>query len=283
MEQRKKIAVVGVGLIGGSLAIRLHEKKLSARLIGVESDAVHANTALERELVDEILPIDAAIRQADVIILAIPADKMVALLPQVLDAIDHQVVLDLGSTKSQLCDAVREHPKRGRYVATHPMWGTEYSGPQAAVHGAFENKAVILCNAEESDADALAWVKMMYKKIGMHLLEMEAHAHDLHAAYVSHISHITSFALANTVLEKEKEENAIFELASAGFESTVRLAKSNPAMWVPIFLQNKLNVLDVLNEHIAQLQRFRDSIERDEEKTLAGLIESANKIRRIIK
>jgi prephenate dehydrogenase len=193
-----------------------------------------------------------------------------------------QVVLDLGSTKGHAVDAIRHHPKRGRFVATHPMWGTEYSGPGAAVRGGFENKAVILCNTEDSDPDASLWVKNMYKKIGMHLLEMEARAHDLHAAYVSHISHITSFALANTVLEKEKEEQAIFELASAGFESTVRLAKSNPAMWVPIFLQNRENVLDVIREHIAQLSRFRDSLEQADEGYLMKLIGDANKISRII-
>ncbi|MBL7729759.1 MAG: prephenate dehydrogenase [Chitinophagaceae bacterium] len=281
--ERKKIAIVGTGLIGGSLAIRLHEKKLSSRLIGVDADPDHARKALELELVDEILTLDEAINSAEVIILAIPVDAMVSLLPGLLDKIDNQIVIDLGSTKSQLADAVKAHPKRGRYVATHPMWGTEYSGPAAAVHGAYDNKAVIICNAEESDDDALEWVKHMYRKIGMHLLEMEAHAHDLHAAYVSHISHITSFALANTVLQKEKEENAIFELASAGFESTVRLAKSNPAMWVPIFLQNRENVLDVLNEHIEQLKRFRDSIQNGKESELKGLIEEANKIRRIIR
>ena len=281
--KRKKIAIIGVGLIGGSLAIQLHEKKLSSKLIGVDASEEHAKKALELELVDETLSLDEAIQQADVIVLAVPVDTMVSLLPRILNKIDNQVVLDLGSTKSQLIEAIKNHPKRGRYVATHPMWGTEYSGPQAAVRGAYENKAVIICNAEESDADALEWVKHMYKKIGMHLLEMEAKAHDLHAAYVSHISHITSFALANTVLEKEKEEQAIFELASAGFESTVRLAKSNPAMWVPIFMQNKENVLDVLKEHIAQLQRFKESIEKDDHEYLMRLIEKANKIRRIIK
>ena len=281
--ERKKIAIVGVGLIGGSLAIQLHEKKLSSKLIGVDASADHAKQAVELELVDEVLPLDEAIAVSDVIILAIPVDKLVDLLPSILDKADNQVVVDLGSTKSQLIDAIKNHPKRGRYVATHPMWGTEYSGPQAAIKGAFENKAVIICNAEESDADALEWVKGMYKKIGMHLLEMEAKAHDLHAAYVSHISHITSFALANTVLQKEKEETAIFELASAGFESTVRLAKSNPAMWVPIFMQNKENVLDVLKEHIAQLTRFKESIEKDDNEYLMRLIEEANKIRRIIK
>lgn len=270
-------------MIGGSLAIQLHEKKLSSRLIGVDANAAHAQKAVELELVDETLPLDEAIKQSDVIVMAIPVDKLVDLLPSVMDKIDQQIVIDLGSTKHQLIESIKDHPKRGRYVATHPMWGTEYSGPQAAVRGAYENKAVIICNAHESDADALEWVKGMYKKIGMHLLEMEAKAHDLHAAYVSHISHITSFALANTVLQKEKEENAIFELASAGFESTVRLAKSNPAMWVPIFMQNKVNVLDVLTEHIAQLTKFKESIEKGDNDLLQGLIEDANKIRRIIK
>src|SRR6185503_18633535 len=281
--ERKRIAIVGVGLIGGSLAIQLHEKKISSRLIGVDSNEEHAKTAVELELVDETMSLDEAIAKSDVIILAIPVDKLVKLLPEILNKTDKQIVCDLGSTKSQLIDAVKDHPKRGRYVATHPMWGTEYSGPQAAVRGAYENKAVIICNADESDADALEWTKSMYKKIGMHLLEMEAKAHDLHAAYVSHISHITSFALANTVLEKEKEEQAIFELASAGFESTVRLAKSNPAMWVPIFMQNKENVLDGLKEHIAQLTRFKESIEKDDNDYLLKLITDANKIRRIIK
>ncbi len=280
---RKRIAIIGVGLIGGSLAIQLHEKKLSSRLIGVDADEEHLQQALALELVDEVLPINEAIENADVIILAFPVDKMVEVLPAILDRITNQVVLDLGSTKSQLTEAVKNHPKRGRYIATHPMWGTEYSGPAAAIRGAYENKAVIICNAEESDVDAVEWVKYMYKKIGMHILEMEAKAHDLHAAYISHISHITSFALANTVLEKEKEEQAIFELASAGFESTVRLAKSNPAMWVPIFLQNRENVLDVLKEHIAQLERFRESIEKNDDEYLMKLIEDANKIKRIIK
>jgi prephenate dehydrogenase len=280
--ERKRVAIVGVGLIGGSLAIRLHEKKIASRLIGVDLDEKHLAQAMELELVDEVMGLEEAIATAEVIVLAIPVDKLVDLLPSILDQVDNQIVIDLGSTKSQLVSVVKNHPKRGRYIATHPMWGTEYSGPSAAVHGAYENKAVIICNSEESDADALEWTKQMYKKIGMHLLEMEAKAHDLHAAYVSHISHITSFALANTVLQKEKEDQAIFELASAGFESTVRLAKSNPSMWVPIFMQNRENVLDVLKEHIAQLTRFKESLEKEDNQYLMKLIEDANKIRRII-
>jgi prephenate dehydrogenase len=281
--ERKRISIVGIGLIGGSLAIQLHEKKISSRLIGVDDNKEHEVKAIELELIDEVMALDEAIAQSDVIVLSIPVDTMVGLLPKVLDKVTHQIVLDLGSTKSQVVDAVKQHPKRGRYVATHPMWGTEYSGPAAAVRGAFEDKAVIICNEEESDSDAVEWVKYMYKKIGMHLLNMEAKAHDLHAAYVSHISHITSFALANTVLEKEKEDQAIFELASAGFASTVRLAKSNSNMWVPIFLQNKVHVLDVLDEHIEQLKKFRNSIDESDATQLKGLIEHANEIKRILK
>ena len=263
--------------------MQLNEKGLASKLIGVDANRDHQKQALELGLVDEIMELDEAIENSEVIILAIPVDAMVKLLPGVLDKLSNQVLIDMGSTKSEMLAIANDHAKRGRYVATHPMWGTEYSGPQAAVHGAFENTAVIICNANESDEDALEWTRNMYKKIGMHLLEMDAISHDLHAAYVSHISHITSFALANTVLEKEKEDEAIFELASAGFASTVRLAKSNPSMWVPIFMQNRENVLDVLNEHISQLRKFKSCLEKENYEYLQELIENANKIRRIIK
>lgn len=280
--QRKVIAIVGVGLIGGSLALRLHEKKLSTRIIGVDNNPDHARLALEKELVDAMVSLEQAIEESEVLVLAIPVDQARDLLPLLLDKIDRHILLDLGSTKSQLIEAVRTHPRRGRYVATHPMWGTEYSGPAAARPDAYANKAVVLCNTGDTDADALEWTKNMYQKIGMHLLEMEAAAHDLHAAYVSHISHITSFALANTVLAKEQEDQAIFEMASAGFESTVRLAKSNPSMWVPIFLQNRENVLDVLDEHIEQLQRFRELIRNEDQEGLRQLMDQANGIKRIL-
>src|SRR6186997_1092296 len=283
MSDRKRIAIVGVGLIGGSLALQLNEKGLASRLIGVDSNRDHQKKAIELGLVDEVMDLDEAIDNSDAVILAIPVDALVKLMPHVLDKISNQVLIDMGSTKSELMSIANNHAKRGRYIATHPMWGTEYSGPQAAVHGAFENTAVIICNANESDEDALEWTKNMYKKIGMHLLEMDAVAHDLHAAYVSHISHITSFALANTVLEKEKEDNAIFDLAGGGFESTVRLAKSNADMWVPIFAQNKENVLDVLNEHITQLRKFKACFEKENWTYLRELIEHANGIKKILK
>jgi len=281
--ERKKVAIIGIGLIGGSLGLQLNEKGLAAGIIGVEANPRHAKKALELQLVDEVKELEAAIKEVDVIILAIPVDKMIDVLPSVLDLVEQQIVFDVGSTKGMLINVVKDHPNRSRYVATHPMWGTEYSGPEAAIKGAFENKAVVICNAEDSDPDAVEWVRMMYQKIGMHLLEMNATDHDIHTAYVSHISHITSFALANTVLEKEREENAIFELASAGFESTVRLAKSNPAMWVPIFMQNKENVLDVLNEHISQLRKFKACLEKENYEFLQELIENANRINKIIR
>jgi prephenate dehydrogenase len=283
MSDRKKIAIVGVGLIGGSLALQLNEKGLASTITGVDNDPGHAAKALELGLVDGMAPLDEAIAQSDVVILAIPVDTIVDLLPFVLDKIERQILIDLGSTKAALVNNVKDHPKRGRYVAAHPMWGTEYSGPTAAVRGAFENKAVVICDADDSDEDAVNWTRNMFRKIGMHLLEMDAEDHDLHAAYVSHISHITSFALANTVLEKEREDQAIFEMASAGFESTVRLAKSNPAMWVPILMQNRENVLDVLNEHISQLRKFKSCLEKENYEFLRELMEDANRIRRIIK
>ena len=172
--ERKKITIVGVGLIGGSLALQLHEKKISSRLIGVESSKSHAEKALELELVDEMLALDDAIQQSDVIILATPVDAMVSLLPEVLNKVSNQIVIDLGSTKSLLIEAVKNHPRRGRYVAAHPMWGTEYNGPQAAVRGAFEKVAVAICNAHDSDEDAVEWTRNMFQKIGMRILEMDA-------------------------------------------------------------------------------------------------------------
>jgi prephenate dehydrogenase len=278
-----KVAVVGIGLIGGSLALSLKDKQLVAEVIGVDANPLHADRALELGLVDRLATLAEAVELADLVILATPVDAAEKLLPGVLELVTRQVVMDVGSTKTGILQAIAHHPKRSRFVPTHPMWGTEYSGPEAAVHQAFLAKAVVICNRDESDPDALHLVEDLYRRIGMHLVYMDAAAHDVHVAYISHISHITSFALANTVLQKEKEEEAIFELASGGFESTVRLAKSNPAMWVPIFMQNRENVLDVLNEHISQLRKFKSCLEKENYTYLAELIEEANKISRIIK
>jgi prephenate dehydrogenase len=277
------VTIIGTGLIGGSLGLVLKDKGLARHVIAVDNKPENQQRALELGIADEILPMKEAIAKSDLVVLAVPVDALFTLLPAVLDEVEDQVVMDMGSTKESVISAVVKHLKRGRFVATHPMWGTEHSGPEAAVRTAFVDKATVICDAENSDEDALTLVKEIYKSIGMHLVYMDGHAHDLHAAYVSHISHITSFALANTVLEKEKEDEAIFELASGGFESTVRLAKSNPAMWVPIFKQNRENVLDVLNEHISQLRKFKSCLEKENYEYLQELIENANGIRRILK
>lgn len=277
------VAIIGIGLIGGSMALALREKGFAGMIVGVDANEEHAKRAVELKLVDKTDTLEAAVKASDLVILAVPVNSAEKILPQLLDLVDRQVVMDVGSTKEGIIQSVANHPKRKRFVATHPMWGTEYSGPDAAVSGAFVNKAAVIANHNDSDADAVKMVEDIYRGLGMHIIHMDAAAHDLHAAYVSHISHITSFALANTVLEKEREEDAIFELASGGFESTVRLAKSNSAMWVPIFMQNRENVLDVLNEHITQLRKFKSCLERENYDYLKELIESANRINRIIR
>jgi prephenate dehydrogenase len=277
------VTIVGAGLIGGSFSLALKDQKLVKKVIGVSRSGATAQKALELGIIDEVLPLEEAVQQSDLIYVAIPVDVTLPVMKRILDLMtSKQIVMDAGSTKQALCAFVSEHPNRGRFVATHPMWGTEYSGPEAAVHNAFRGRSCVICEKEKSETEALALVEKIYSILGMSLVYMDAENHDVHAAYVSHISHITSFALANTVLEKEREEDAIFELAGGGFESTVRLAKSSPAMWGPIFMQNRENVLDVLNEHIMQLRKFKSCLEKENYAYLQELMENANKIRRII-
>ena len=277
-----RVTIVGIGLIGGSLALALKEKGIAQEVIGVEANYEHQQKALQLGLVYEIQDLEDAIENSDLIVLATPVNAVAKLLPYVLDKIDRQIVMDVGSTKDGIMAAVKGHPKRGRFVATHPMWGTEHSGPEAAEKGAFTEKATVICDKEETDKDAVEIVENIYQQLGMHLVYMNGEEHDVHVAYVSHISHITSFALANTVLEKEREEDAIFELASAGFESTVRLAKSNPHTWASIFMQNRENVLDVLNEHISQLRKFKACLEKENYEYLEELMVNANKIKKVL-
>ena len=278
------VTIVGVGLISGSFALALKDKGFAKKIIGVSKTRESLDKAKELGIIDEALPLAEAVKQSDFIYVAIPVDVTVPVTMEVMGLINNkQIVADAGSTKYTLYKALAGHPMRNRFVATHPMWGTEYSGPEAAVRGAFAGRECVICEKEESDADALNTVEKIYKALGMNIVYMDSESHDIHAAYVSHISHITSFALANTVLEKEKEEDAIFELAGGGFESTVRLAKSNPAMWAPIFMQNRENVLDVLNEHISQLRKFKSSLEKENLEYLIELMENANKIKRILK
>lgn len=277
------VTIIGLGLIGGSFALALKDRGLADRIVGVDTDPAHADKALALGLVDAIQPVGDAVAESDLIVLAIPVNAIPLLAVQILNRIDRQIVMDMGSTKEELCEVIEQHARRGRFVATHPMWGTEYSGPEAAVHGAFTGRSVVICQRELSDPDAVERVEAIYRAIGMPIIEMDPEEHDLHAAYVSHISQVTSYALALTVLEKEREDETIFALAGGGFESTVRLAKSSGEMWIPILLKNKYNVLDVLREHIHQLQVMRRMIERDDTEGLQATIRKANSIRRIIR
>lgn len=272
-----------MGLIGGSFALALRDRGIADEILGIENSEENAAEALRLGLADRIVTLEEGIPQADLVVLATPVDTIPMLAVKVLNRVDDkQVVMDLGSIKAELCEVISMHARRGRFVAAHPMWGTEYSGPRAAQHGAFAGRNVVLCEAERSDPDALAAAERIFRTLEAPAVYMGAEEHDLHAAYVSHISHVTSFALALTVLEKEREERHIFDLAGGGFESTVRLAKSSAATWVPIMLRNKYNVLDVLREHIHQLQIMRQMIERDDAEGLKAAFDRANSIQRII-
>ena len=278
------ITIVGVGLISGSFSLALKDKGLVKHVIGISRTPASIQKALDLGLIDEALPLEEAVKKSELIYVAIPVDVTIPMVSKIMDLInERQIVADAGSTKYALCQALAGHPMRRRFVATHPMWGTEYSGPEAAVKDSFTGRTCVICEKELSDPDALQKIEEIYRQLGMNLVYMDPYHHDIHAAYVSHISHITSFALANTVLEKEKEEDAIFGLAGGGFESTVRLAKSSPAMWAPIFMQNRENVLDVLNEHISQLRKFKSCLEKENYAYLEELMVNANKISRIIK
>lgn len=279
-----KATIIGLGLIGGSFALSLKDKGFCDEVMGITRSERSAQKALERGLVDRIVTMDEALEKSDLIVLATPVDTIALMATKILNRIrSNQILMDMGSTKQELCETTMMHPNRGRLVATHPMWGTENSGPEAAVHNAFAGRTVVICERERSDKDAVEMVEKIYRALGMPIRYMSAEDQDMHCAYVSHISHITSFALALTVLEKEREEEHIFDLAGGGFESTVRLAKSLPQTWAPIFLENKYNVLDVLREHIHQLQILRRMLERDDREGLIEAMQRANKIRDILK
>ncbi|OWR14306.1 prephenate dehydrogenase [Chryseobacterium sp. VAUSW3] len=278
-----KISIIGVGLIGGSMALKLKAKGFASHIYGVDQNKNHLHAAKKLGMIDEIASLEKAVKNSDLVIIAIPVDAAKKLLPKVLNLVtQQQTVMDAGSTKAGIVNSVTNHVNRNRFVAFHPMWGTENSGPQNALSESFSGRAAVICDREHSAEDALKTVENTAKNLDMHLIYMSAEDHDIHTAYISHISHITSYALANTVLEKEREEDTIFQLASTGFSSTVRLAKSHPEMWVPIFKQNKENVLDVLNEHISQLRKFKSALEKENYDLLEDLIRNANKIRGIL-
>jgi prephenate dehydrogenase len=287
-----KVSVVGLGLIGGSIGIDLRHKGFATELIGVENSPQHAQQALKLSLVDRIEDLSTAAAQSELVILAVPVTAMKAILPSLLDQIpDETTVTDMGSTKEQLSQVVASHPKRKNFVASHPMAGTENSGPQAALPGLFQGKTAVICDSDLSGPIHLDRVKALYQALGMRWVEMTSTEHDMKVAFVSHLSHISSFALANTVLDKERDVKTIFDLAGGGFESTVRLAKSSPDMWAPIFEQNRENILSALDSYITHLYSFREAIATIQagnppanrrETACVKLMERANEIRRVL-
>jgi len=278
------IAVIGIGLIGGSLVVDLRKRGFADRIIGVDSNMHHQNIALLCGLVDENDTLENAVEKSDLIILTTPVNTNCSMLPGILDKIagTSKVVTDMGSTKASIAEASKNHPARGRYVAVHPMAGTEYSGPLAAVGKLFDYKNAIICDRELSDPDAIDLVEKMLDILNMHKVYMNSSDHDVHVAYISHISHITSFALALCVLDKEHEEQNILALAGGGFESTVRLAKSNSETWAPIFLENSQFILEVMDTYIDKMNSFRKMITGKDINGLKLLMEEANKIRKIL-
>jgi prephenate dehydrogenase len=278
------IAVVGIGLIGGSLAIDLRKRGFAEKIIGVDANQQHRNIAQLCGFVDETDTLENAVNKSDLIILSTPVDSNCIMLPGILDRLTgtNKVVTDMGSTKGSIAKVSLSHPNRGRYVAMHPMAGTEFSGPLAAIGKLFDYKTAIICDPELSDRDALDVIEKMIGVLNMKRTYMNSSDHDIHVAYVSHISHITSFSLALSVLDKEQKEQNILTLAGGGFESTVRLAKSNGETWAPIFIENADSIIEVIDNYIEKMQLFKEMISKKDKEGLKSLMEEANKIRKIL-
>ncbi len=278
-----RIAIIGLGLLGGSLGLAFREND-THEVFGIDTNLEHTHLAKKLGLVDDIVTF-SAINTMDVVVLAVPVDKLPMLAIKVLDVIgENTLVFDVGSTKEAICDAVRNHPKRANFVAMHPIAGTEFSGPKAAFSNLFTGKVNIICEQECSATVQLMKLALLMKPLDMRTTYIEAASqHDKHIAYVSHLSHISSFMLGKTVLEIEKNEKNIFDMAGSGFESTVRLAKSSPATWTPIFIQNKKHILTALDEYITNLQLFKANIAADNAKELKTIMKTTNHIKTILK
>lgn len=278
---KKKVVVIGLGLIGGSLALEL-KKRFDWTVSGVDASIENAKKALELGVVDEITDF-SAVESADVVIIAVPVNHAPQLALRVLNTIKKDaLVFDVGSTKENICKKVVKHSKRVNFVAVHPIAGTEFSGPEAAIYNLFDGKVNIICDKELSSEQSIEKTMMIFNRLNMRTIFMNSKEHDKHIAYVSHLSHISSFMLGKTVLEIEKDEKNIFDMAGSGFESTVRLAKSSPKMWSPIFIGNKINILTSLDGFIKNLQDFKEMIENEDTEALQNSMSETNYIKEIL-
>ncbi|GAA3513165.1 prephenate dehydrogenase [Aquimarina addita] len=278
-----KVFIIGVGLIGGSFAIDIKAAFNEAEIYGVDISAQYLDKAMSLGFIDKKSSLDD-IYKADVVIVAIPVDATVKILAEILNQVtDECLVFDVGSTKEKLCSSIRNHPKRRNYLAAHPIAGTEYSGPQAAIANLYRGKTNIICEVEKTAFKLQERGMEIFTRLGMRIRYMDPASHDKHIAYVSHLSHISSFMLGKTVIEKEKNERDIFDMAGSGFASTVRLAKSSPAMWTPIFKDNKKNVIETLEEYIANLTQFKELMKNDNFEKIHKEMEDTNHIKTILK
>lgn len=276
------VYIIGVGLIGGSMALDIKSNYNNVTVFGIDTNENYLDAALNMNIIDKKASIPD-LTDADFVILAVPVDIALVLLPSILDAInDDALVFDVGSTKFPICEAISNHSKRRNFMATHPIAGTEFSGPTAAVLGLFQGKTNIICEVEKTTFKLQQKALELFEKLGMRIRYMDAKSHDKHIAYVSHLSHISAFMLGKTVIEKEKDERDIFDMAGSGFESTVRLAKSSPAMWTPIFKQNKKHVVKTLGEYISNLSKFKELLESDNYDAVYDEMQSVNKIKEIL-
>ena len=279
----KKVYIIGIGLIGGSIALDIKKIYPEITIYGIDSNEAHLSEALELKVVDEKATLKD-IDNADLVVLSVPVDASLQIVDEVLNNIsDNTLVVDVGSTKQIFCEAINNHPKRRNLLATHPISGTEHSGPKAAINNLFKNKTNIICEVEKTAFKLQEKALKLFSDLGMRIRYMNPEAHDKHIAYVSHLSHISSFMLGKTVIEKEKNERDIFDMAGSGFESTVRLAKSSPEMWTPIFRQNKENVLETLDEYIANLNQFKTFMENDDFDAIYNEMKETNYIKQILK
>ncbi|UFH46821.1 prephenate dehydrogenase [Flavobacterium galactosidilyticum] len=277
-----KIYIIGIGLIGGSMALDIKALHPNATICGIDANENHLKEAIALGVVDVVGKMEDLV-SADFVILSVPVDVAMVVLPTVLDAIgDDTIVFEVGSTKMPICDAVANHSKRRNFIATHPIAGTEFSGPSAAIHGLFQGKTNIICEVEKTAFKLQEKALELFRELGMRIRYMEPKSHDKHIAYVSHLSHISSFMLGKTVINKEKHEQDIFDMAGSGFESTVRLAKSSPAMWTPIFKQNRKQVVKTLEEYISNLTQFKDLLINEDYNAIFEEMESVNRIKEIL-
>jgi prephenate dehydrogenase len=277
-----KVVVIGIGLIGGSMVLDIKALHPEATILGMDANENHLQQAIDLGVVEKVGTTED-LADADFVIVSVPVDIALVVLPQVLDAVgENTIVFEVGSTKLPICEAVANHPKRRNYIATHPIAGTEFSGPSAAIKGLFQEKTNIICEVEKTTFKLQEKALQLFTALGMRIRYMDPEAHDKHIAYVSHLSHISSFMLGKTVIDKETEEQDIFDMAGSGFESTVRLAKSSPAMWTPIFKQNKEQVVNTLEEYISNLTNFKELLENGDYDAIYNEMQSVNRIKEIL-